>query len=64
MNYANTSVYKTVLLKNNDSGTSNTVSASVGLYRSTNAINAVNILPGSGNLPAGSTFTLYGIKAA
>lgn len=68
MNYANTSVYKTVLVRNNDGystgGYSNTVSASAGLYRSTNAINAVNLVPGSGNLPAGLTATLYGIKAA
>ena len=36
----------------------------VGLYRSTTAITSVTFITPSGNVAAGSTATLYGIKAA
>jgi hypothetical protein len=61
-NYANTTTYKTVLVRSSDPG--NSVSAIVGLWRATPAaINSVQI-SASANITAGSTFTLYGIKAA
>jgi hypothetical protein len=68
MNYANTTTFKTTILRQ-DLGTYGTA-AVVGLWRSTSAINAIS-LTSSDNLGggtadqfvAGSTFTLYGIKA-
>lgn len=61
-NYANTTTNKTIL---NRSGNASTlVYASVGLWRSTSAINTIQIFPSTGNLNTNSTFSLYGIKAA
>jgi hypothetical protein len=37
--------------------------AIVGLWRSTSAINAIEIWQGGDGFSSGSTFTLYGIKA-
>lgn len=60
-NYANTSTYKTALIRH-DSDT--TVDATVGLWSNTAAINTVTLSTSGGNYNSGSTFTLYGIKAA
>ena len=66
MNYSNTTTNKSILIRsrgtrdNNDAETT----AIIGLHRSTSAINIIRIFPASGNVLAGSTFTLYGIKAA
>jgi hypothetical protein len=63
LDYTNTSKFKTGIFKSAvDGGTSGGVSASIGLYRSTAAINSIMIQT-NGNYVAGSTFTLYGIKA-
>ena len=63
MNYANTTTYKTVILRSSPPDSS--VQANVGLWRKTpEAINQVSVLAGSSTFVAGSTFTLYGIKAA
>ena len=62
MNYANTSIYKTYIARSSDAGTE--VNASVNLYRSTSAITQIAFSVNTGNLDIGSTFTLYGIKAA
>ena len=61
MNYSNTTTYKTLL----DRGgyASDQTYAQVGLWRSTAAINSINLLAGA-NLSAGSTFSLYGISSA
>ena len=65
MNYANSTTYKTLLYRWNDAGAVNAYAAAeVGLWRSTSAITSITLKMGSGNLEAGSTFTLYGIKAA
>lgn len=69
MNYANTTTYKTLLERtaHNDSAYSVSMGsiASVGLWRSTSAITSIDIRMNSTNLyRSGSTFTLYGIKAA
>jgi hypothetical protein len=62
-NYSNTSVFKTVLIRNTPN-VSATTEAAVGIWRSTSAINSITILPISGaSLAAGSTFSLYGIRA-
>lgn len=68
MNYSNTTTNKTVLnrIASNNSSFPG-VTASVGLWRSTSAINIVTIAPDTNDgrtLISGSTFTLYGIKAA
>jgi hypothetical protein len=59
--YSNATTYKTLLSRSNqaDSG----VFAYVGLWRSTAAINSINIVGGTNNILAGSTFKLYGIQA-
>jgi hypothetical protein len=62
MNYSNTTTYKTMLSRANNSGVQ--VDALVGLWRSTSAITSIIIYSSSGNFDTGSTFTLYGIKAA
>jgi hypothetical protein len=61
-NYSNTTTYKTVLMRS--SLPANETVATVGLWRSTSAINTLKIYPLSGNFNTGSTFTLYGIAAA
>ena len=61
-NYANTSTYKTVLIRSNVA--SGTLSAVVGMWRSTTALDAITIGTNTSTFTAGSTFTLYGIKAA
>ena len=69
-NYANTSVYKTALIRGNSINPSTSASNAttlVGLWRSTAAINSITIYSeggGSYYIASGSTFTLYGIKAA
>jgi hypothetical protein len=64
MNYSNTTRFKTILARD---GAANTTypgtEANVGLYRSTNAINSIQIKAGgSANFASGSTFSLYGIQ--
>jgi hypothetical protein len=64
-NYANTTTYKTTLTRNNDAASG--TDAIVGLWRATpQAINKINLqYGGTGyNFSVGSTFNLYGIKAA
>lgn len=66
MNYTNTTTYKTILYRLSTAASG--VSAGVNLWRATPAaINSIQILSdvGSGGVfSIGSTFTLYGIKAA
>ena len=62
-NYSNTTTYKNTLCRTNIA--SQYVRANVGLWRSTSAITSILIgLDVSDTFIAGSTFTLYGIKAA
>lgn len=65
-NYSNTNTYKTMLTRcSNTTWTNNNVYTSVNLWRSTSAINQIQFTNGSNaNHGAGSTFTIYGIKAA
>jgi hypothetical protein len=64
MNYSDTNTYKTILAKASLPTTE--VVQRIGMWRSTSAINTVQIKGnGAGNLlAAGMTATLYGIKAA
>jgi hypothetical protein len=63
MNYANSTTYKTVISRYSQAGRQ--VESDVGLLRSTSAITAIEYGTYSTNsMLSGSTFTLYGIKAA
>jgi hypothetical protein len=63
MNYANTTTYKTFLSRTNNASTG--LDAMAGLWRSTAAINRVDVATvGASNWATGSTFTLYGIASA
>jgi hypothetical protein len=61
-NYSNTTTYKTNITRGNDA--SARVESYVGLWRNTNAITSIRLVPDSGTIDSGATFTLYGIKAA
>jgi hypothetical protein len=67
LNYSNTTTYKTIISRGNNpsgGGGTATTEACVGLWRSTSAITSIKFLTTSGSYGSGSTFTLYGIKAA
>jgi hypothetical protein len=63
-NYSNTTTYKTILMRGNS--TSFRTTATVGLWRATPAaITTIKCqLLSGGNFNIGTTFSLYGIKAA
>lgn len=63
-NYSNSTTFKTVLGRANNAGTG--VTETVALWRSTSAITSMTLLQSYGTdlFKTGSTFTLYGIKAA
>ena len=62
MNYANTSVYKTVLSRHNQTDVATI--GEVGLWQNTAAVSSITLSTAPNNFAIGSTFTLYGIKAA
>lgn len=62
MNYSNSTTYKTVLSRGNSAG--DQLRAGVGLWRSTAAITSITLALQANSFTSGSTFTLYGIKAA
>jgi hypothetical protein len=62
MNYSNTTTYKTALSRFAAAGSETT--ANVHLWRSTSAVTSITIATSTNNYASGSTFTLYGIKAA
>jgi hypothetical protein len=71
MNYANTTTFKTYLVRNTNGASSGTyvgTEALVGLARLTSPITSITVGTASGgtdyNFASGSSFTLYGIKAA
>ena len=62
-NYSNSTTYKTSIARASEADYR--VGAMAGLWRNTAAITSLTLLDeGGGNLLTGSTFTLYGIKAA
>jgi hypothetical protein len=63
MNYSNTTTYKTVLSRSDN--TSRGTEAAAGLWRSTAAINQIQLYVGSSlTFAAGTTLTLYGVLNA
>ena len=65
LSYANTNVYKTYLAQSHSASTVSGVSRIVGLWQSTSAITSLSFdVEGSLNFRAGSTFSLFGVKAA
>ena len=62
MNYSNATTYKTYLARAGN--TSVTVDAIVGLWRNTAAITSIVLFVSGDTFASGSTFNLYGIKAA
>jgi hypothetical protein len=64
MGYSNTAFYKSTLIR---CGTEdNSVELSVGVWKNTAAINTISLYANnrSTSLPAGTTYTIYGIAAA
>jgi len=63
MNYSNSTTYKTVLARSGSSYTG--TNANIGLWRNTASVTSVTVTNSSAvNFTIGSTFSLYGIKAA
>jgi hypothetical protein len=62
-NYSNTTTFKTCLTRQY-AVNHNSQWATVGCWRSTSAITRIDITVPSASFASGSTFTLYGIKAA
>ena len=64
-NYSSTTNYKTILERYSWMDSNGASAANVGLWRNTAAITSIRLTTTAGsNFYAGSTFTLYGIKAA
>lgn len=61
-NYSNTTTFKTCITR--DSQASLVSQTRVNLYRSTSAISRLDVHSASSTFIVGSTFTLYGVKAA
>lgn len=62
MNYSNTNVFKSALWRSSPGQILSALSAN--LFRSTSAITSIDLFLSVANFVSGSTFTLYGIKAA
>ena len=62
-NYSNATTNKTSIARGSNAAGGD-VTATVNLWRNTSAITSIKLYSGSGNINSGSTFTLYGIKAA
>jgi hypothetical protein len=69
MNYSNSTTNKTLLARQTEGQSGGSVSAFVYLWRNTSAITSISFVSaggggGSNTIAAGSSITLYGIKAA
>ena len=64
MSYAGSTNKTALVTTSRDLNGSGSVDRGIGLWRSTAAINRVDLYLGSGNMNAGATATLYGIKSA
>jgi hypothetical protein len=63
-NYSNTTTFKTAIGRTSQASLG--LNATVGLWRSTSAINSIKVMTylGASGYTAGTTFTLYGIASA
>jgi hypothetical protein len=61
-NYSNTTTFKTCLTRDTEAAL--IAQSRINLWRSTDAISSVDFVSASSTFIAGSTFTLYGIRAA
>lgn len=59
--YQDTNTFKSCLIRSNDGNSE--VQLIGGVWRSTSAINSITVYSSSGSLAAGTTLSLYGIKA-
>jgi hypothetical protein len=59
--YSNANVFKTMLARTNNASAGTELFAD--LWRSTSAVDSIEVFPASGNMASGSTFNLYGILA-
>ena len=64
LNYTSGSVNKTMISRDGVASSSSITIASVGLWRNSAAVTSLSITPFSGNIATGSTFALYGVRAA
>ena len=65
MSYSNTTTYKTIIAREGQPQSGNSIGQYVYLWRSTSAINQITLYgTGGNNFVAGTTATLYGIAAA
>ena len=66
MNYSNATTYKTTLSRSGTASTNASITAKVGLWRSTSAITSILIKndDSASGFHTGTTFSLYGIAAA
>lgn len=62
LNYSNTTTYKTCIIRTSNAAAG--TAATVGLWRSSAAISTIFMRVSGFNMTAGTTATLYGIKAA
>ena len=62
MNYANTTSFKTTVMRANNASYASMFS--IGKWASTSAINQIDLICTTGSFAAGSTLSIYGIKAA
>jgi hypothetical protein len=62
MNYSNSSAYKVVIGRGNNTGQYTDIR--IGSWRSNSSITSILMYSNGGNWQTGSTFTLYGIVAA
>jgi len=62
MDYSNTNTYKTILAQGG--ANSDRIAFWTSIWRSTSAINSIEIATFGGQFASGSTFSLYGIAAA
>lgn len=60
--YANTSVFKPIMVRTGNTNTSTELGG--GMWRSTSAITTITLTASAFNFVTGSSFSLYGIKAA
>jgi hypothetical protein len=64
MNYSNTTTYKAGILRADRGDSTGGTDQTIGVWRSTSAINIITITIDQNSYGSGSMFTLYGIAAA